>query len=325
MKRWERAAVSAFALLATALPAAGREILTPEEEEARSLDERRSAAPVLSCTPASLTAELKQGQTSVAQLSVRNAGGRRLRWSVLSSPGWTRLDQMSGELGFEESRNVVVVIDASSLPPGPNEGQIVIVASEAQGSPATISVSVGVEELKKPPSETTTVAPQPAPVPRKGRTGRFGLRTGVMAPGSGDIQFTSGPFFGLFVRSVRKEKSKVSVELGFNVSSTKDEEPELTRQVFSSTLLAGRFDLLLGPGKNASKARPYFLLGFSGIVELLQDEIMEESYTNMAGALNVGGGVTLLGGRLDFRVSHDVLMGSENVGGLTLASVAFAF
>ena len=92
----------------------------------------------------SLRVSVKQGQTALAHLTIRNAGGRTLSWTVESAPGWLRLDRLSGELGFGGEQKLVVVADASTLEAGTEAGEIVIAAPGGEGSPVTISVAAEV-------------------------------------------------------------------------------------------------------------------------------------------------------------------------------------
>lgn len=152
-------------LAASVTPA--REVLTPEEQAERELERKRQAQPVLECEPRSLRAEVKRGETSALRLTIRNAGGRTLRWSVKSAPGWVRMDVLSGEVGFGESRTVGLAVRSETLQPGTSRGEIVIEAPGATGSPATVRVSVKVlpreEESAREPSTR-------APEVRKRRT-----------------------------------------------------------------------------------------------------------------------------------------------------------
>jgi hypothetical protein len=138
---------NSLAVLASfaAASAGAREVLTPEEEATRSLEERREARPVLRCEPNEISAKLKRGNTALRRITVRNAGGKTLSWSVVSAPGWVRLERLSGELGFEEERALVVVVDAGGLGAGRHEGKIVISAPDAGGSPAEVGVACEVE------------------------------------------------------------------------------------------------------------------------------------------------------------------------------------
>ncbi len=155
-----------FALLLTAvfvaaLPsaaqegAAPREIITPEE----MAELERDAQPVLECEPAELRAEVKRGRGAVLTLTIRNAGGRKLNWSVFSKPEWVRLDAEKGELGYHEERKLVVAVETAGLGPGTVTGELMIVAADAKGSPASVSVSVHVRRGEPPPPERPRAEP----------------------------------------------------------------------------------------------------------------------------------------------------------------------
>ena len=153
-----------------ALTAGAREVLTPEEQAERELERRRNAPPVLECTPKSLVATVEPGETTLLHLTVRNAGGLRLRWSVLSAPKWVRLDRLSGKLGFEEEDTLVLVADPGALPRGAVQGRIVIAAPGAEGSPVTIAVALAGPAAARPE------APAPVPEPPREEAGAAPVR-----------------------------------------------------------------------------------------------------------------------------------------------------
>ena len=68
-------------LLSASAPA--REVLTPEEQAERELEAKRQAPPVLVVGPAQLRMEISEDETQTVSLTVRNAGGGKLVWSVL--------------------------------------------------------------------------------------------------------------------------------------------------------------------------------------------------------------------------------------------------
>jgi hypothetical protein len=150
------------------------ELLTPEELALRELQMRGNAPPVLVVEPRSVRVTLTRGQNAISRLTIRNGGGSTLAWSVLSAPGWVRLDRLSGEIGHRGKQPAVVVIDAGSLRPGTETGRLVIAAPDAEGSPATVEVTAVVlpggpggparpDEPVGSAPPASTLSPQPSP------------------------------------------------------------------------------------------------------------------------------------------------------------------
>ncbi len=119
--------------------AAPREIVTPEEQAELDRVARLEAQPVLECEPGELRAEAERGEEALLTLTIRNAGGRKLEWSVFSKPAWVRVDAERGELGHGEDRKLLVAVDTTGLAPGTAKGRLVVVAADAKGSPATVA------------------------------------------------------------------------------------------------------------------------------------------------------------------------------------------
>ncbi len=113
-------------LVLAALPCSAREVLTPEEQAERELEQKRQAQPVLVCSPKSLSASVTRGDTQRLRLTIRNAGGRTLGWVATFWPNWARLTTDSGELGFQKEQVVYVTIDTTRLPTGRTRGQIIL-------------------------------------------------------------------------------------------------------------------------------------------------------------------------------------------------------
>jgi len=146
--------------------AQGAEVLSPEEEaELRA----RGASPVLKCSPLTLSANVEQGATATLGLTIRNAGGQVLRWSVSFVPTWAKAVPEGGELAHGEAAEVVVVVDGSTLSPGATRGDIVVNAPGAEGSPAKVALAVEVKPRGAPASrgagQVVPVTPAPAPAP----------------------------------------------------------------------------------------------------------------------------------------------------------------
>ena len=122
------------------------EIITVEEMAERE----REAQPVLVCKPRTLRVEVEEGRDAFLTLTIENAGGRKLNWSVFAKPDWVRLDAEKGELGYHEERALVVALKKAELRPGKAEGELVIVAADAKGSPAAVRLVVRVKPGEEP-------------------------------------------------------------------------------------------------------------------------------------------------------------------------------
>lgn len=323
--------------LAAALPARTGEIPAPEELPEELPEEptrqepapKRESGPVLAVEPAPLSAGMKPGEPLLLGLTVRNAGGETLAWHVLSAPEWARLDVLSGELGFGDEKKLVIVVEPGAIPEGGLEGQIVIVAPDAKGSPAKFRIRAGRQgaaeegageegavvtiepevEAPVPPAEI----PEAAPVPPIARRGGLGVRAGVLLPAAGETaDHAAAAILSLTYSPGCRGASKVSYELGIDYART--EAPDTG--VLSNVGIA-RADLLYAPG--GPTGIPYLLAGVEGILTGTGSE------TSYAGAVNVGVGMALAGGRFDLRVTQSMLVGSTNVQELTVVTLGARF
>ncbi len=334
--------ISVTAVLAlAALPCAAQEefelpeFLTPEEQAERELERARKAEPVLECEPPALRGESAPGQVVKLGLSVRNAGGRLLKWSVKLSPGWLDVQPRSGELGYREKSDVSVKAHTKALAPGAHEGRIVIEAADAKGSPATVAVTLTLkaEPVKDKPAAVPDETPakgrseprrgaQREPTRADGRRGRFGVRAAYHMESVGDVSKAgAGAFVGLYYRRGRFGEKRLLYELGVD-AGTRDESEKYATQPFG-----GRLDLLfrLGGADGEKPARGYLLSGLAGFMERVEDLGTGDRYTNYAAAVDLGGGVGFLNERLDVRLSHAVFLGSDNLQGKTMLVLSYAF
>jgi hypothetical protein len=94
----------------------GTEALSPAERRARDLERRKAAPPALSVSPAEIRAVVAEGESATVTLTIANAGGRTLTWTIASAPAWLAADERSGSLGFGEKRAVAVVVDPAGVP-----------------------------------------------------------------------------------------------------------------------------------------------------------------------------------------------------------------
>lgn len=294
-------------------------VLSADELE---LQEKRRAQPVLVCSPREVRLALSEDETRSVRLTVRNAGGRILRWLVVSAPAWAVPEERTGKLAFGEKQDLVLTINPERLKRRLTRGEIVIEAPGAKGSPVAISVILEVKRKPKPPEPKRPKPPElpGGPPLREGRRARFGVRAGVAMPGSGELRdYDSGALFGFYYCRARRDGGSLSYEIGFDVCASGESDEYETRPV------GGRFDVLFAFGGRGGGARPYVLSGFTGFVEFVDDQLTGTEYTNYAGALDLGVGAALVGGRLDARLTYQVLLGSDNLKSMSLLSLAYGF
>lgn len=322
-----------------------REFLTPEEEAEREGERRKEAPPALSVTPARLRAEVRPGETAILRLTVRNTGGRTLQWSVLSAPKWARIDRRKGSLGHRQEHSLVIVADPEGLPAGPARGNIVIVAPDAAGSPATIPAALQVRKARRvrPPPDTrepeppaveplatagTTMAvpgdlsgPGGLGMPAGPRKGRWGMSFGMLLPQTGDGQeLVRGPIGVLFYRFGAKEPGKKGLDIGWGYSevySTFDFDD------VGSRLLIGRARAIfpVGGGTFCFTAGGQVVSehpGYEGIPE----EDIDKGY--MQGTADLGA-LLRLGKRFELGVTYSILIESQNVPAMLDVGIGLIF
>jgi hypothetical protein len=230
----------------------------------------------------------------------------------------------TGELGFKASAAVRVTVDSTSLREGETRGEIVFDAPGAGQSPLAVTVVVTVTAPmvsdERPPGRTPRPpVDEPRPPDDLGAAtkGRMGVRAGYADLTIGGDEVAEGaPLFGFFYGGGRQ--GKVGYEVGLDVSRSSS-----LSGAFTSTLLAGRFDLLFSMGKPDASARVYLVSGLSGLADLTQD--VNTSSTGTAAAVNLGAGAGFGKGRFDVRATYSLLIGSENSFGMTLLSAGLAF
>ncbi|GAG14390.1 unnamed protein product, partial [marine sediment metagenome] len=199
--------------------------------------QQRLAPPVLEVAPRGLEATLQQGETKAFQVEVRNAGGRKLNWSVKSAPGWARMGEQEGSLGFEGKRAVSIAVETGKLAAGTVRGEIVFQAPGAAGSPLAVSIVLNLTPRPKPPPteppkpkpeperpEPPPLTAPPAPGPRKGG---FGVRAGMILPSSGDTadsSYEADVLLGFYYKPQLRDGSKLSYELAVAVGGTEEDE-----------------------------------------------------------------------------------------------------
>ena len=331
----------AFAMVAAAPRAPAGETSAPSEAAApgepagqkpteEELARKREGGPELAVQPDSITVAAKSGEAAVLPLTVRNAGGGKLAWLVLSAPEWVSPGALSGELGPGEERKLLLTVK----PPEPaTEGEIVIVAARAKGSPAKFrilpvplfapeggAVEGAVVVRIEPVVEIPPLPGEIPAAPALTRRGRAGVRAGVLLPGGGETRdYGASALVGLAWASGRSEEEKLSYEVGLDFGRAQASDGKI-----SSTLKVARINFLYTPGP--SEGGYYLLAGLGGVAVTVGDApYLSLGGASLAGAVDIGAGVNLAGGRFDVRLTESVLLGSTNVKALTLVTLCVNF
>ncbi len=125
--------------------------------------------PILSVSPQSFAFAAQVGTDPLAQtLTITNAGGGTMNWTVSDDAPWLNLSPASGV----NSGTVIVTVISSSLAVGTFTGAITVVAGTAAGSPQLIPATLTV----------TATAPPPPPPPPSSGGGTSGGGGGFQAP-----------------------------------------------------------------------------------------------------------------------------------------------
>jgi hypothetical protein len=117
-------------------------VKTPDEE--RTLSITISQPPILQVSPTSLNFQGEEGGANPEPqpITITNAGGGLLNWTATSDANWLMLGADRGSLAAGSSSEVKVFVNISGLPSGTHQGRITVTATEAQGSPAFVQVSL---------------------------------------------------------------------------------------------------------------------------------------------------------------------------------------
>ena len=328
-------AVAGCVLVATPCRAALR-VLSSGEMRA---EVERETEPVLACSPAVLSATVREGESAGLKLTVRNAGGRMLAWRAFALSDGIRVSPDGGELGHGRKAELDVSVGGpqarfrGTSAPGGFSRTVVVVAPGVRGSPQRIEVRVHVEDFgelsraaaddgEEKASESPRRDTRPAPRRSKGDAEpRLGVRAGFLAASGGrQTDSGAGALVGVYLRAGSLDETTVSYEFGVDVATGDEGEQR------ASVPLLGRVDVLFRLGAaEGRRVKGYLALGIGSFVELVEDVDTNERYTHHVAAANLGGGVQLRGGRLDMRVTHAVFLGSENLRGRTVLAVAYVF
>jgi hypothetical protein len=145
-----------------------------------------STAQILSVTPSNLTFTALVGGSNPAtqSINVANAGSGTLNFTALSDSNWLTASPGSGTA----PQNVLVGVNIASLTQGTYTGHITVSASGAQGSPATVTVTLTVSSqpiLSITPGSLTFNA-------NLGGTNPTSQSLNVTNTGAGSLNFTVG-------------------------------------------------------------------------------------------------------------------------------------
>jgi hypothetical protein len=317
------------------------EVLSSEELQEKAA---REAEPVLEVSPHVLRATVAKDETAAFRLAISNAGGRKLRWRLRSSLRGLRFSVGEGELGYRGSQVVSLSFAGRAVPGETVRGEVVVDAPGASGSPVRVPVSVRVktppaeepaepEEQEKPDEPRklgprarrfrrakTIKAEEPKPppgTPQTRPTSRkpFGVHVGYSAPAGGDVEaYLGGPVVGVHYRS-GGEGAPLGFEFGLDFVSSDSSAGDAT-----SSILMVEAAALFRPGAG----RAFYVLGGG---RLVAESVSVESPDSggVAAAVDLGGGVTFAGGRMDLRATYSFLIGSRNVPGFGGVAVGYSF
>lgn len=310
----------------------------------------REAEPVLEVSPHVLRATVAKDETATFRLVISNAGGRKLRWRLRSSLRGLRFSVGGGELGYRGSQVVGLSFAGKVVPGETVRGEVVVRAPGVSGSPVRVPVSVYVKappaegpaepgEPEKPeepekPDELRKLGPRarrfrrartrkaerPKPPPGTPRTRptshkAFGVHIGYAAPAGGDEEdYLGGPLVGVHYRS-GGEGAALGFEFGLDFVSSDSSAGDAT-----SSILMVEAAALFRPGAG----RAFYVLGGG---RLVAESVSMKSPDSggVAAAVDLGGGFTFAGGRMDLRATYSFLVGSRNVPGFGGVAVGYSF
>lgn len=124
----------------------------------------QAAPPAIGVTPTSIVVQIDESdEASSAVLTVHNAGGGELEYSIAAMPGWLVVTPSTGSVTTIPAAHTVW-IDPSGLSPADYAGTITVAAPSAANSPVSIPVSLRISN--SPPSVAiVSIDPNPAQPP----------------------------------------------------------------------------------------------------------------------------------------------------------------
>jgi hypothetical protein len=134
-----------------------------------------------------------------------------------------------------------------------------------------------------------------------------GFRAGAFLPTDGDgLEYDTDPLVGVYYR-------RGILEAGLDVGATE------RANSYDSVPVVFRLDALLG------RSEAYLLAGGAFVVEFVHDDRDGTRHVNGSGAVDLGAGITVAGGRVDLRFVYQVLLDSDNVDGQPLLTAGWRF
>lgn len=322
----------------------GRELLSENEAAQRELERKKQEPPVLAVSPTVVARAVKQGEPVSFRFEIKNAGGQTLAWKLASAPEWVQASPTSGSLGHEESQTVRAAIDTTAPPRGNRlSSRIVIEARDAKGSPSGVKLDIEVTvpptsassaDEEKPtvsagtePSVAASVIPDDdmrdlagQSADGGGKRGALAVRAGYLMPEAGEVREVGNTVLvGVAYRGKRGIDSRITYEVGVDAANMESHDA-----LYEWTTLTGEVDLLLSLGAGEAATSVYVLAGIGGLVELVTKTTDDSEYTNYAGAVGLGAGVSLTRD-FDVRYRYMMLLGAENVTGISAVALTMAF
>lgn len=141
------------------------------------------------------------------------------------------------------------------------------------------------------------------------------IRAGWLMPSGADEAFDATWTAGFAYTKLKRRSTIKFMEFGVDYAATKSDDRE-------STLIIPRFDVGIGSLAGGTKG-PYGVVGIPVIIETSEITLSKKKDTFWSIDLNVGFGYRA--GKIDLRLNYIMMLGSENVTGVTIVGVGFCF
>ena len=145
------------------------------------------------------------------------------------------------------------------------------------------------------------------------KSGMFGVRAGVLAPGAASDdhdEYPVGPLLGAFYRGLQLAEKSLAWEVGAQFGSTTGLKEQRSSVL---TLLSG--SVLYGKWYSESSTKFYLHAGGA--------MVLETERSAKAGTLDLGAGLGL--GRFDVRFGFSLLLGSQNITNMITGTAGYLF
>ncbi|MFH1378537.1 MAG: hypothetical protein ABIH86_07275 [Planctomycetota bacterium] len=301
----------------------------------------------LSCDADAVSLTVPPGETAERSIRITNDSGRVINWTASNRPRWLEMEPSSGELKAGESVELILYFIIAALDEGIWSGDLVIDVAGSKERTLVIPVTINLTSEPAPPIEPTlkpdpvtdspsetvsddstkpddlphstdTVVAEPVISNKPVRYPAFGVNLSYLLPGSGDIkEFDSAPFIGLFYRRHPFQKIRLGLEAGVSFGVLKSSDGNTKSQI-----IIGQASALYYFDQDRIW---YGMGGLELLLESYKDELNDESDSAKSLPVNIGAGVTLLSGRLDFRLYYSYLIFGDNIPGWSVASVSYLF